>query len=197
MPIQSTRRFSATLERPSKRRCIVKEKKAVTFSSKTTVRSFFNDNNNLQAYSSWLTDEELSSMKKRARSLAILHHIKTRPDNPTPSKLSGIVYNCHPAHYEIIGESLRGMECYTDVSNARRRERLRSDAIYLVLKRENLEKTSTSKLACMYKESTKEASVYASEKAEEDANIAAAIFIFAEELKQDFDGVAPSPSTHL
>lgn len=194
MIIQSTRRFSATLERPRKRRCIAKEKKAVTFSPKTTVRSFF-DGNDLQARSSWLTDKELSSMKKRARSLAMLHHIKTRPDNPTPSKLSGIVYNCHPAHYEIIGESLRGMECYTDISNARRRERLRSDAIDLVLKRENLDKTSTSKLACMYKESTKEASVYAREKAEEDANIAAAIF--AEELKQDFDGVAPSPSTHL
>ena len=172
------------------RRCIVKEKKAVTFSSKTTVRSFFNGND-LQAYSSWLTDKELCSMKKRARSLAILHHIKTRPDNSTPSKLSGIVYKCHPAHYEIIGESLRGMECYTDISNARRREGLRSDAIDLVLKRENLDKTSKNKLACMYRESTKEASVYAREKAEEDANIAAAIF--AEDLKKDFDGVDYSP----
>ena len=40
----------------------------------------------------------------------------------------------------------------------------------MVVKRENLDKTSTSKLACMYKESTKEASVYAREEAEEDAN---------------------------
>jgi len=73
----------------------------------------------------------------------ILHYIKTRPGKPkAPSNRSGIVYNCHPAHYEIMGESLRGMEHYTDISQACRRERLRSDAIKLV--------------ACMYRETAKE-----------------------------------------
>ena len=73
----------------------------------------------------------------------ILHYIKTRPRKPkAPSNRSGIVYNCHPAHYEIMGESLRGMEHYTDISQACRRERLRSDAIKLV--------------ACMYRETAKE-----------------------------------------
>eukprot|EP00985_Skeletonema_marinoi_P004354 scaffold1903_cov126-Skeletonema_marinoi.AAC.6 len=61
----------------------------------------------------WHTAEELSSMKKRAQNLSILHYIKTRPGKPkAPSNRSGIVYNCNPAHYEIIGEALRGMEHY-------------------------------------------------------------------------------------
>ena len=141
----------------------------------------------LQAHTSWLTADELSSMKKRAKELSMLHYIKTRPGNHTPSKRIGIVYNCHPAHYEIIGESLRGMEHYTEgISKARRRERLQSDAINIAVKHQNLYKTNRSKLACMYRESAKEALVYSREKAEEDANVAAAIL--AEDLKQDFDG---------
>ena len=165
-------------EYPYKRRCIAK--KTVTFSSTAKLRTFTNDNS-LQAYSSWHTDDELSSMKKRARKLSMLHYLKTRPGQANLSKRSGIVYNCHPAHYEIIEESLRGMEHHTDISKARRRERLRSDAISLV--EENQDKTSRSKLACMYRESTKEAMLYSREIAEEDAKVAAAIL--AEDLKQE------------
>ena len=130
-------------------------------------------------------------MKKRAKNLSILHYIKTRPGKPTPSNRSSIVYNCHPAHYEIIGESLRGMEYHTDTSKARKRELLRSNAISLVEERQNLHKTNRSKLACMYRESTKEAMVYSRKIAEEDANAAAAIL--AEDLKQDVIDVAPPP----
>eukprot|EP00985_Skeletonema_marinoi_P009755 scaffold4541_cov121-Skeletonema_marinoi.AAC.14 len=167
---------------PCKMRSIAK-KKTVKFSPNAKLRSFAASGNDLQAQSSWLTPNELSSMKKRAQNLSILHYIKTRPGKPkAPSNRSGIVYNCHPAHYEIIGESLRGMERYTDISQARRRERLRSDAIKLVEEHQNLNETIRSKLACMYRETAEEAMVYARKIAEEDANIAAVIL--AEDLTQ-------------
>ena len=175
---------------PCKRRSIAKKmKKTVKFSSYAKLRSFAANGNALQAQSSWLTADELSSMKKRAKNLSILHYIKTRPEQPkASSNRSGIVFNCHPAHFEIIGESLRGMEHYTDISQARRRERLRSDAIRLVEEHQNRDKTIRSKkLACMYRESAKESMVYASKIAEEDANVAAAIL--AEDLKQEVDDV--------
>ena len=195
--MQSTRSLttSSSSERPCKRRYTAK--KTVTFSSKVKLRSFFASGHNiLEGYSSWLTSDELSSMKKRAKNLSMIHQIKTRPGKPTPSDRSGIVYNCHPAHYEIIGESLRGMEHHTDISKARRRERLRSDAISLVEEHHNLQESSRSKLACMYKESSKEALVYSRQVANEDASIAAAIL--ADDLKHDLDGVAQTqmaPST--
>ena len=90
---------------PCKKRSIAKMKKTVKFSPNAKLRSFAASGNDLQAQSSWFTAEELSSMKKRAKNLSILHYIKTRPGQPNaPSNRSGIVYNCHPAHYEIIGE---------------------------------------------------------------------------------------------
>ena len=169
-------------ERPRKRRRITQEKKTVTFSSKVKT-ALTNNSNDLLAQSSWLTADELTSMKKRAKNLSILHYLKTRSGEPTkPSNRSGIVYNCHPVHYEIIGESLRGMEYLTDIPKGRSRERLRSDVISLVEEQQNLDKTNRSKLACMYRESSKEALLYSRKNAEEDANIAAAIL--AEDLKQ-------------
>ncbi len=169
------------------------KKKTVKFSSGAKL-SNCTSGNDLQAHATWLTAKEIFSMKKRAKTLSILHFIKTRTRQPNaPSNLSGIVYNCHPAHYEIIGESLRGMEHYTDISQARRREWLRSNAISLVEEHQNLHKTSRSKLACMYRESAEEAMVHSRKVAEEDANIAA--IIMAEDLKQDFDGAASSPSS--
>ena len=157
-------------------------KKTVKFSPNAKVRRTANGND-LKAQSSWFTAEELSSMKKRAKNLSILHYIKTRPGQPkAPSNRSGIVYNCHPAHYEIIGESLRGMEHHTDIAQALRRERLRSDARSSIQEHQNLDETTRSKkLLCMYRERTKEAMVYARNIAEEDANVAAAIL--AEDLK--------------
>jgi len=145
--------FKDSSENPCKRRrCVAK--KAVTFSSTNKLRRFFNDNN-LQVYSSWHTDDELSSMKKRAKKLSMLHYLKTRPGQAkAPSKSSGTVYNCHPAHYEIIEESLRGMEHHTDPSKARIRESLRPDAISLVVANQD---TSRIKLARMYRGTTKEA----------------------------------------
>jgi len=182
---------SVSSERPCKRRCITK-KKTITFSSKVKVRSFANGHD-MQGYSSWLTSDKLSSIRKRAKKLSMIHYIKTRPGQPkAPSNRSGIVYNCHPAHYEIIGESLRGMEHYTDISKARRREQLRSNSIRLVEEHQNLDKTSRNKLACMYRESAKEAMMYARKIAEEDTNIAAVIL--TEDLKQDVDDVSSSPS---
>ena len=53
---------------------------------------------------------------------------------------------------------------------------------YIVEEHQNLDETTRSKLACMYRETAKEAMVYARKIAEEDANIAAAIL--AEDLKQ-------------
>eukprot|EP00984_Skeletonema_dohrnii_P004205 scaffold1480_cov106-Skeletonema_dohrnii-CCMP3373.AAC.6 len=171
---------------PCKMRSIAKKKKTVKFSPNAKLRSFATNGNDLQAHSSWHTADELSSMKKRAQNLSILHYIKTRPGKPkAPSSRSGIVYNYHPAHYEIIGESLRGMERYTDISQARRRERLRSDTIKIVEEHQNLDETLRSKLACMYRETAKEAMVYARKIAEEDANILnIAAAILAEDLKQ-------------
>ena len=175
-------------------RSIAKKMKTVKFSSYAKLRSFAANGNDLQAHSSWHTPDELSSMKKRAKKLSLLHYIKTRPGQPkAPSNRSGIVYNCHPAHYEIIGESLRGMEHYTDISQARRREQLRSDAISLVEEHQNLDETTRcKKLACMYREMAKEAMVYSMKIAEEDANVAADIF--AEDLKQDDDIASSSLS---
>ena len=165
----------------------------MTFSSTVNVRCF-TSGNDLQAHTSWLTADELSSMKKRAKKLSMLHYIKTRPGEPTPSDRSDIVYNCHPAHYEIIGESLRGMEHYSGgILKAHRRELLRSDAIAMVEEHQNIDKTTRSKLACIYRESAKEALVYAKEKAEEDANAAAAIL--AEDLKKDFASPPSTPPT--
>ena len=195
--MQSTRSFPCTTysERPCKRRCTAMKKKTVTFSSKVKLRSFVSGPNNTRGHSSWLTADEISSMKKRARTLSMIHQIKTRPGKPAPPKRSGIVYNCHPAHYEIIGESLRGMEHITDISKARGRERLRSGVISLVEEHQNLQEINRSKLACMYRERTKEALVSSRKVAEEDARIAAAIL--AEDLKHDADAVPPSltPST--
>ena len=195
--MQSTRSYPRTQidsdssERPCKRRCITKNK-TITFSSKVKVCSFANGHD-MQGYSSWLTSDKLSSIRKRAKKLPMIHYIKTRPGQPkAPSNRSGIVYNCHPAHYEIIGESLRGMEHYTDISKARRREQLRSNSIRLVEEHQNLDKTSRNKLACMYRESAKEAMMYARKIAEEDANVAAAIL--TEDLKQGVDDVSSSPS---
>mmetsp|Transcript_31277 Transcript_31277/g.63004 ORF Transcript_31277/g.63004 Transcript_31277/m.63004 type:complete len:192 (-) Transcript_31277:167-742(-) len=167
---------------PCKKRSIAKMKKTVKFSPNAKVRSAAKYDD-LQAHSSWFTADELSSMKKRAKNLSILHYIKTRPGQPNaPSNLSGIVYNCHPAHYEIIGESLRGMEHRTDISQALRRERLRSDAISLIHEHQNLDETTRSKkLAWMCRERTNEAMLYSRKIAEEDASVAAAIL--AEDLK--------------
>ena len=123
-------------------------------------------------------------MKKRAKSLAALHHLKTRPGQKAPSMHSGIVYNCHPARYEIIGESLRGMEHITDEAHGR--NRLRSGVISLI--REHQDQQNPFKdyeLACKYLEYSEEAMAYARQIAEEDAR--AAFDIMEEDLKQDDD----------
>lgn len=193
--MKSTRSYEFALRESSEWSCTsrsrIVKKKTVMYSSKVKLRSFAKQSQNLQVQSSWITGEELSAMKKRAKNLSILHHIKTRPGKPTPSKRSEIVYNCHPAHYEIIGESLRGMEHYTDTSKARRLEWFRSNATSLAEAHQNLYKANRSKMACMYRESTKEAMVHSRKVAEEDAKAAAAIL--AEDLKEDDIDVAPPP----
>lgn len=88
---------------------------------------------------------------------------------------------------------MRGMELYTDISIARRRECLRSNAISIIEEHQSMHKTNRSKLACMCREITKEAMVRSRRMAEEDASIAA--IIMTEDLKQDLDGVVSSPST--
>jgi hypothetical protein len=177
-----------------KRQCIAAKKKTVTFSSDATLRTVRNDEN-LQAYSPWLTDAEVSSIKKRARKLSKLHYIKTRPGQPKVSSRGGIVYNCHPALYEIIGESLRGMEHLTDISKARSRERLRSGAISFVEENQNQDNTRV-KLAYKYIESTKEAMVYSIQIADEDARAAAAIL--TEDLKPSIlSSISSESSTAL
>ena len=105
-----------------------------------------------------------------------------------PNDRSGIVYNCHPAHYEIIGESLRGMEHITDASTSQKRIRLRSDTVSLIQQFQDQDteddvETSRSKLANKYRESAKEALMDAKVAAEEDAKAAAQIL--AEDLKQE------------
>lgn len=183
---------SGSSEQPCKRRYDEEKKKTVSFSSAATLRRVSDDRP--QTDSSWLTGDEVSSMKKRAKNLSKFHYFKTRPGRakaPTADR-SGIVYNCHPAHYEIIGESLRGMEHVTDVSHARRRERVRSDAISIVKEHQNQDRqgaskesseATSSKLAFKYRESTKEAMAYSRKIAEEDAKAAANIL--AEDLKED------------
>ena len=170
-----------------------RKRKAVSFSQTAKLRRI---SIKLHAsYSSWLTDEEVSSSKKRARNLSKVHYLKTRHDadagspmTARPNDRSGIVYNCHPAHYEIIGESLRGMEHITDASTSQKRIRLRSDTVSLIQKFQDQDteddvETSRSKLASKYREFAKEALMDAKVAAEEDAKAAAQIL--AEDLKQE------------
>lgn len=166
-----------------KRLCI--KKKTVSFSNEVRLRRTTIDDDGLQqTYYPWFTHEEIVSMKKRAKNLAALHHLKTRPGQKAPSPQSGIVYNCHPAHYEIIGESLRGMEHITDETHGR--NRLRSGVISLIREHQDQENPLRGyELACKYVEYSEEAMAYAIQIAEEDARIAAAIF--TEDLKQDDD----------
>ena len=115
------------------------KRKAVSFSQVAKLRRVIVANDSkLLAYSSWLTDDEVSSSKKRARNLSKVHYLKTRHDAYIcPNDRSGIVYNCHPAHYEIIGESLRGMEHITDASTSQKRIRLRSNTVSLIQQFQN------------------------------------------------------------
>jgi len=167
------------------------KKKTVSFSDDAKLRRVFANDSNLRAVSSWLTDDEVFSMNKRAKNLATLHYLKTRPGQKAPSKHSGIVYNCHPAHYEIIGESLRGMEHITDISKTQSRKRLRSGVNSLMEEHQNQDNTcGGSKLACKFIECTKEAMAYSIQMAEEDARTAAAIL--TEDLKQYDDVVSIS-----
>mmetsp|Transcript_29938 Transcript_29938/g.51126 ORF Transcript_29938/g.51126 Transcript_29938/m.51126 type:complete len:222 (+) Transcript_29938:120-785(+) len=167
------------------------KKKTVSFSDDAKLRRVFTNDSNLHADSSWLTDDEVFSMNKRAKNLATLHYLKTRPGQKAPSKHSGIVYNCHPAHYEIIGESLRGMEHITDISKTQSRKRLRSGVNSLMEEHQNQDNTcGGSKLACKFIECTKEAMAYSIQMAEEDARTAAAIL--TEDLKQHDDVVSIS-----
>lgn len=170
-----------------------RKRKAVSFSQTAKQRQY---NSKLHAsYSSWLTDEEVSSSKKRARNLSKVHYLKTRHDADAgspmtvrPNDRSGIVYNCHPVHYEIIGESLRGMEDITDASTSQKRIRLRSKTVSLIQQFQDQDseddvETRRSKLASKYREFAKEALMDAKVAAEEDAKAAAQIL--AEDLKQE------------
>ena len=120
-------------------------------------------------------------MKKRAKNLAALHYLKTRPGQKAPSIHSGIVYNCHPAQYEIIGESLRGMEHITDSSKAHSRNRLRSGTISLIREHQYQKNAFRDyELAYKYVEYSEEAMAYSIQIAEEDARM-------AENMHQDDD----------
>ena len=183
---------------------VQKKKKTVSFSINETLRRVtFDDEESaatpgscskLHDYNPWLTEGEVASMKKRAKNLAALHYLKTRPGEKAPSIKTGIVYNCHPAHYEIIGESLRGMEHITDTFKAHSRKRLRSGVISLIEERQKEQNTSSGNrlLACKYEECTNEAMAYSIQIADEDAQLAAAIL--EEDLKQE-DGDAFSKSS--
>ncbi len=170
-----------------KRQCIrtPKQKRTVSFSNEVRLRRTTIDDDSLQeAYSPWFSHEEIESMKKRAKNLAALHHLKTRPGQKAPSIHSGIVYNCHPARYEIIGESLRGMEHITDETHGR--NQLRSGVISLIREHQNQQNPFRDyELACKYLEYSEIAMAYARQIAEEDARTAFAIL--AEDLKQDDD----------
>ena len=166
----------------------MEKRRSVSFSANATLRKLQAADTH-QAYSSWLTEYELLSLKKRAQNLSKIHYFKTRPGRSKAlTKRSGIVYKTHPAHYEIIGESLRGMDHITDVLKGRRRERMHFDAIRLVQEHQiEADPGVRSKLASKYREITTEAMVYARTMAEEDAKAAAEIL--EEDLKED-DGIA-------
>lgn len=190
--LHSTPTTTSVVHSSGNRSC---KRKEVSFSQTAKLRrvKVADDSKLHEAYSSWLTDEEVSSSKKRARNLSKVHYLKTHHDADAgspmtahPNDRSGIVYNCHPAHYEIIGESLRGMEHITDASTSQKRIRLRSDTVSLIQQFQDTEddvETSRSKLANKYRESAKEALMDARVAAEEDAKAAAQIL--AEDLKQE------------
>ncbi len=173
-------------------------KKAVSFSADATLRRLQVET---PPVSSWLTSNEILSQKKRAKNLSKIHYFKTHDDDgqlrsnkvlpsaPHTKRLSGIVYNCHPSNYEIIGESLRGMEHFTDPSTARRREQMRVDVINLVQEYEyhDDESIHSKKLVDTYREITNKAMEYALKMAEEDAKMAAAI------LEEDLDCASAAP----
>ena len=156
--------------------------KTVRFSSHVSLHRIATSDHLEPSCSTWHKADELLSMKRRAQKLSVLHHIMTRPGQPKTSR-SGIVSDCHPARYEIIGESLRGMEHYTDISRTLERKRVRSDSIRVVEELQNLDTTSSDELAYVYQQRTKKALLYARSIAEEDAKVAATIL--TEDLKQD------------
>ena len=169
-------------------------KKAVSFSAEATLRRLQVET---PPVSSWLTPEEVLSQKKRAKNLSKIHYFKTRdrPSSPPTKRRSGIIYNCQPSNYEIIGESLRGMEHFTDPSTARRRQQMRVDVINLVQEYEYHDDASihSKTLVENYNEITNEAMDYALKLADEDAKAAAAI-LEEDFKKQDDDASASAAS---
>lgn len=149
-------------------------------------------------------------MKTRAKLLSAIHfHMRSNGDahardNTSCDNAEGYqtIITGHPARYEIIGESLRGMENMTDVVGFLQRKRVKDEAYEAVYTeqqdqhRKSSLRTSVSwnseALAETYSSKTKEALVYARRIAQEDALVSAEIMI--EDLPMSYSTLS-TPST--
>lgn len=220
-------------ERSMSDSCLVKVRrkrirKSVQFSPAVSLRCFYQVGgpghalDDLAASSSssssssalWMTREEVLHCRRRAKRLSKLHcqHMQSSAataNATTPEEID--LRPCSRARvdatrYTIRGESLRGLESYTDLSNTQKLRQIRQDAISTVLlcQEDNASGSSrsssdgslarvdtdgadqdegsgspTSKLASLYKDKSQDALLCATLVAQEDAKVAIEI------LKED------------
>mmetsp|Transcript_14510 Transcript_14510/g.34982 ORF Transcript_14510/g.34982 Transcript_14510/m.34982 type:complete len:317 (+) Transcript_14510:56-1006(+) len=129
----------------SKPRKLHRGKGTVQFSPSVSLRYCFDNSGNQERQgrsakpSTWLNMNEVAKMKSRAKILSKMHrnaHRDTTANNAdkrttsTISRRQDIIANA--TRYEIRGESLRGMERFTDIATGRRRQRVTEEAIRVV-----------------------------------------------------------------
>ena len=201
--------------------------RSVQFSSNVSMRCFFAPQQSSPTITSW-TKVEVEENKSRAKKLSKLHlHLRAKLHNSasnttsTPSSSSTASTGNLPTssihdvtRYRIKGESLRGMEYITDVTNGKVRRRRVEEAmsavateqqeqliqrvltLYTSSNQEDQEandvmKMDTGRIAKAYSTKARNALVYAQQVAEEDAKIASQI------LKEDLSCKMKSTMTAM
>ncbi|EED86359.1 predicted protein [Thalassiosira pseudonana CCMP1335] len=163
-----------------------KVKKSVGFAPQVSLRSYHQDANTNTGPSSWLNAEELNSAKEVSKRLAKLHYCYNK--NSTSNN------HVHPTQFQLNGESLRGFEHITDLSQGRARQGVKNQYVNCVMElKENsasalLASSSSEKIGSLSQGALR----YSRRVAEEDAEVAAEI------LKEDLASEAVTlsvPST--
>ena len=166
---------------------------SVHFNPQVNLRYIYTDNDQ---ESPWIQPLELREMKESARRLAKARYISSVRNPPQDAAAATI----HPARYEMNGDSLRGMEHFTDFQTGKLRQVAKAaalksvgeeqcrqllvkalscstsnDALVLNQLNANEFKIDTAQLSICYGNTTKAALAYAKRLAEEDAKEAAEI----------------------